>query len=978
MNANRARRVVGCALARNVATKVATYTTLALAVAVAAVHAAEPSLDDIWREPPPEARVRAYWWWLNSHVDRAAITRDLEEMKAKGFGGAVIFDAGGAEQQGNNRVPAGPAFGSPEWRALLRHTLAEAERLGLEMSLNIQSGWNLGGPSVTADDAVKKLVFAETVVHGPAAVDVVLPTPPKVDGYYRDVFTLAYPLRRAHASGGVADWKAKALEEKLKVTGPNAWFLTNSAPRTDALVRAEGDIPGEEDTVAADVIDISSHVDAEGRLRWQPPRDGNWAVLRFGCTFGDVHEVSTHSDGWAGYALDVFDRGAFARYWTAAVAPILDDARPFCGRTLRYLHTDSWEVDLINWTPTLRAEFARRRGYDPLPYMPALAGRIVGSRTTTDRFLNDYRKTLGDLAFDNHYRQFHELAAKYGLQLHPESGGPHYTPIDAPRCLGIDDVPMSEFWAMSATHRTTEDVRYFVKQPASAAHTYGHRYVSAEGFTTVGPHWQETLWDNLKPSFDHALNEGLNRLVWHAFVCSPADMGLPGQQYFAGTHINPNVTWWKYARPFVTYLNRGQAMMQRGLFVADVLYYYGDHVPNFAQLRASDPAHAGVGYDYDVITEEALLERVTVRDGRLVLPDGMSYRLLVLPDRTEIAVPVLRKIRALVAAGATVLGPRPARASTLGNQPAADEEVKEMAAALWDRSNDANGQGRVVADKTARQVLQADGVPADVSFAGETDDSAFDRMHRREGDADIYFVANRRKEPVSVDATFRVSGRAPELWDAVSGEQRFAMAYRMAGGTTTVPLELPPYGSLFVVFRAPAADHPATAVSNAVAFKAVADVSGAWDVSFNPSWGGPEAVQFEKLGSWTERAEPGIKYYSGTATYRKTFTAPEGVEKSVWIDLGAVRELAAVRLNGQPLGIVWAPPFRVEATSALKPGDNVLEIDVVNFWPNRIIGDASLPPEKRFTRTNITKLTAKTPLMPSGLFGPVRLLVRER
>ncbi len=969
---------------------------LALLVAGSAFAANEPSLDDAWLNPPPAARLRAYWWWLNGNVDAAAITRDLREMKAKGFGGAVIVDAGGAEQDGNNRVPAGPTFASPAWVELFRHALAEADRLGLELSLNIQSGWNLGGPMVSDDDAVKKLVFTEAEVSGPAAVDVALPAPARVDNYYRDLFVLAFPLHHAKSTG-VAHWPAKALEEKLPFTGPNAFFLTNSAPKTELLVAEETDHPGEEDTTAAEVVDVTRYMNAEGRLQWTPPA-GRWQVLRFGCTLADVHRVSTASDGWVGNAIDVFDRGAFDRYANGVLVPLLESVRPYVGKSLRYLHTDSWEVDLTNWTPTLRTEFEKRRGYDPLPYLPAFAGRIVGSRTTTDRFLNDYRKTLGDLAVDNHYRPFRDLAHRYGLGIHPESGGPHYTPIDAQRCLGMDDVPMSEFWARSKTHRTTEESRFFVKQPASAAHTYGHPLVSAEAFTSIGPHWQETLWDNLKPSFDHAIGEGLNRLVWHAFVCSPESMGVPGQQYFAGTHFNPNVTWWNYAGPFLEYLNRCQALMQRGRFVADVLYYYGDHVPNFTQLRASDPARVGPGYDYDVITEEALIDRASVQEGRIVLPDGMSYRLLVLAPEKTISLPVLRKVSALVAAGATVLGARPDAASSLRGQPAADAEVRQLADKLWGRESAVGGASsprdhdssaatdeagtrrrphRLISDRTAREVLWSSGVLPDVGFLNAPA-THFDTMHRRDGDTDIYFVASREEQPVQVAVTFRVNDRAPELWDAVTGGRRFASAYTGAHGVTTVPLDLPPYGSVFVVFRAPAGEHPAQAATNTVAFDSRGELTGPWTVNFDPKWGGPAVTQFDSLVSWTTRPEPGVRFYSGTATYRKTFTAPATQDSQhLWLDLGLVRELAAVRVNGKSVGIVWAPPFRVDITGAVHPGSNQLEVDVVNFWPNRIIGDAALSPAERLTRTNITKLNASTPLTPSGLFGPVRLLIER-
>lgn len=949
--------------------------TFACAVAVSGAPpepSAEPTLEAAWESPPPEARVRAYWWWLNGNVDAAAITRDLEQMAAKGFGGAILCDAGGAEQRGNLPVPAGPVFGSPAWRQLLKHALAEADRLGLELSLNIQSGWNLGGPGVPVEDAVKKLVTSELEVAGPGPVDVVLPAPQAVGGYYRDLFVLVYPIAPDKApSGGVADWRQKTLEAKLAFSGPQAFFLTNSAPRTDALVRAEADRPGEEDLRSAHVVDLTGKFGADGRLRWTAGA-GHWRVLRLGCTLADVHEVSTHSDGWAGYALDVFDRGAFERYAASVVVPLLEDARPY--RSLRYLHTDSWEVDLVNWTPTLRAEFTRRRGYDPLAYLPAFAGRIVDSRSTTNRFLNDYRKTLGDLAVDHHYLPFRDLARRYGLGFHPESGGPHYTPIDAQRCLGLNDIPMSEFWARSPSHRTTEQSRFFVKQPASAAHTYGKRLVAAEGFTDIGLHWQETLWDNLKPSFDHAVGEGLNRLVWHAVVCSPASMGMPGQQYFAGTHFNPNTTWWEQSGPFLAYLNRCQAMMQRGLFVADVLYYYGDHVPNFAQSKASDPAEAGSGYDYDVITEDALLTRVQVRDGRFVLPDGMSYRVLVLADERTISLPVLRKVRAWVEEGALVLGPRPTASGSLSGQPESDVEVGRLAQELWE-TGVGPAKGRVLSNRTARQVLQANGVEEDVVYRTEPGGAQLDTLHRREGGTDIYFVASRLREPISAEVSFRVSGRAPELWDPVTGERRYAAAYQSSGSRTTVPLQLPGFGSLVIVFREPAERHPPTRSSNAVDLTPLIEFTGPWEVAFDPKWGGPARAQFETLSPWNTRPEPGVRFFSGTATYRKTVTVSSVPGASrLWLDLGGIRDVATVRLNGKTAGTVWAPPFRVDVTGLVVPGENRLEVDVTNSWANRIIGDASLPEAKRLTRTNITQLTAQTPLMESGLLGPVRLL----
>ncbi len=944
-------------------------------------------LADNWANPPRDARLRAYWWWLNGNVTPASITRDLEEMKAQGFGGALICDADGSSQDGNERAPHGPDFFSPAWRELYRHALHEADRLGLEMSLNIQSGWNLGGPIVTADDAPKKLVWTERLVSGPTNFTEKLAAPQGRDGYYRDLFVLAYPVRSAASATNhrpLRNWEQKAL---LKPLTPF------SAPDSTPLLVEFPPAPGEADAQTADVLDLSAELAADGTLRWEVPA-GQWEVLRFGCTLNDHCRVSTCSQGWDGYAIDPFDAGAFRRYWDAVVEPLIADAGPLAGKTLKYLHTDSWEVEVANWTPTLREEFRQRRGYDLLPWLPVIAGRIVNDREQSNRFLHDFRRTMGDLAIDHHYRLFKEGAHRHGLLIHPESGGPHAVPIDAQQCLGFDDAPMSKFWAWSWRHRIGDENRFFVKQPASAAHAYGHKLVLAEGFTTIGPHWQERLWDNLKPAFDHACTEGLNLLVWHAFVCSPESMGLPGQQYFAGTHLNPNVTWWAKSAPFFAYLNRCQALLQRGRFVADVAYYYGDHVPNFAQLRRSDPARVGAGYDYDVVTEAVILTRMAVKDGWITLPDGMSYRVLVLPDRTKISLPVLRKLRELVAAGATVIGPRPSQATSRLNYPACDVEVASIADELWGKTNTAGasigshpfGQGRVIQGKTARNVLLADGVQPDFQFNGEPD-RPLDYIHRRDGDADIYFVANRTNLATFASCAFRVAGQAPELWNPVTGEHRFAAAYQESDGRTLVPLDFAPCGSWFVVFRAPAAVHPALVTghvptnANAPTFTPLAEISGPWTVRFDTNRGAPAEAEFPQLVSWTERPEAGIRFYAGTATYTKTFELPadtQSLAADVFLNLGDVRELAEVRLNGRPCGIVWTPPFRVNLAGALKPGPNELEVEVVNFWPNRIIGDAGLPPERRLTRTNIRKLTQDTPLMISGLLGPVSLEVSKQ
>ena len=899
-------------------------------------------LETGFADPPPEARLRCYWWWLNGNTNEAAITRDLEQMRAKGYGGALLVDADGSGQKGNRPVPAGPTFGSARWRELFRHALQEAARLDLEISLNVVSGWNLGGPNVKPEQAAKLLTFSRVAVRGPGAIRRTLPPPPAEIGFHRDIAVLAYPLRHGEAMPArpIRQLALKTASEELGM----------SAPDTRPLLEDRAAQPGEQDAQVADVIDVSANMTPDGTFTWQAPA-GAWEILRVGYMASGA-KVSTSSGAWQGLAIDYLDSAEFERYWRRNIEPLLADAKPYLGKTLRYLVTDSWELGGLNWTGKFRQEFRARRGYDLLPYLPVAAGRILESRDASNRFLNDLRRTVADLVIDQHYRLFAEFAARYGLGIHPESGGPHGAPLDALETLGVSAFPQMEFWARSATHRVTDQERFFMKQGSSAAHTYGKTLVAGEGMTSIGPQWEESVWQNLKPTFDQALCEGLNRLVWHTFTSSPKEAGLPGQEYFAGTHLNPNVTWWNKAGPFLTYLNRSQFLLQQGVPVSDVLYYYGDHVPNFVQYKGADPAQVLPGYDYDAIDEWALGHRTAVKDGRIVLPEGTSYELLVLPDRPSISLDALAAVRTLVEGGASVLGPRPERTTGIGD----DSAVRSIANEIWPK---------VHTSQTARALLAARSVLPD--FEGP---QGTDYVHRRAGATEIYFVRNAKPETLSAEFTLRVKGKAPELWHPDSGRIDAGPAYQpTADGRTRLPLTLEPNGSVFVVFRRPGTGRKAGPPPGTAG--APIPVNGPWTVSFTPGWGAPAQATFDKLLSWSDHPDPGIRYYSGTARYTARVDLPAGRDWT--LDLGEVREIAEVWLNGQPLGILWKKPFTVQLGPAARAGSNQLEIEVVNLWPNRLIGDQQLPPEKRFTHTNIAKFTATSPLMPSGLLGPVIL-----
>ncbi len=938
-----------------------------------ALHVRADELDRSFRNPPHGAGIRAFWWWLNSNVTKEAITRDLEEMKATGFGGALIFDADGSSQRGNRKVPAGPVFGSPEWTELFVRACGEAKRLDLELSLNIQSGWNLGGPKVTAEEATQTLVWSKREVKGPATIEQVLPSPQFRD-FYRDVAVIAVPIPTAGTLRPIEDLHLKSATRELGMSAPDCRFLLNTAPA----------LPGELTVKSSKIVNLSAKMDDEGTLRWNVP-DGEWVVLRIGHTATGAH-VSTQSAGWGGRVLDYMNSASLDAYWNRNIEPLFQAIGPLAGTTLRYVHTDSWEGGGMNWTPGFDRTFQENRGYDPIPWLAVLAGYVVDSREDSNAFLADFRKTIGDRVAD-HYGHLAGLARNHGMATHPECSGPHAGPLDGLKNYGRSELMMSEFWSPSP-HRPNPPNRFFVKQASSAAHTYGKRLVGAEGFTTIGPHWNDVPWSAMKPSFDHEFCAGLNLLFNHTFTCSPKEMGIPGQEYFAGTHFNPQVTWWDEAPALIDYFKRCQYLAQQGDFVADVVYYYGDHIPNIATLKESDPAGALPGFDYDVLSEELLLSSLTVEKGCLSLPSGMEYRVLVLPDHRVLSLAVMKKVDELVRAGATVLGPKPLRAVSLEGGAEGKRLFQKLADGLWgpgDQAENAKGsrkigKGRVAWGMPAHDLLLADGIAPDVAMTLKDGSTArgMDWIHYRIDNAEVYFLIDVDGEAKSTDAILRCHGRVPELWDAVDGSIREAVAFKFVDGCTQVPLEFDRYGSIFVVFRKRTAENERNNGRNFPAWQKKQTIAGPWDVTFDATWGGPEEpVRFDTLTSWTDHNDPGIKYYSGKAVYRTSFNIdrdPAG--KPLAIELGAVKDvgIARVKLNRTDLGVVWRPPFRVDVTNAVRPGENELEIEVVNSWRNRLIGDRELPEDKRLTRTNIS-VTKDWRLEASGLLGPVTLSI---
>lgn len=1083
---------------------------LAIGPAILYAAPAESDLEQTFRSPPAAARPWVYWWWLNSNVSREGITRDLEEMKRQGIQGVLIFNAG------EGATPRGPKFLGPEWLELYRFALAEASRLGMEVSVNLCDGWDAGGPWIPPEAANKKLVWSECQVGGPRTVSLALPQPATVDGFYREVAVLAIPekptwpvqpasIRASSPAEGycgewnrppedAADgdrnswWQAAATPAPGKPSwieyrysepisasavflsggrgdGPREcelqtsddgkqyktvlsfelgaglsqrfefpettssilrllvksshtkelhiaemwllrkgdepplgrgikwwWFKSGNRsfwdwpPQGPAAMEEEYPDDGTRDCQSSDVIDLTEKMDGEGVLKWQVP-NGRWSILRFGYTLEG--QRTRCSSTVIGYEADMLDAKGIETHFKHCATPLLDAAGDLTGKTLKTLHIDSYELGADirgqqpTWSAAFREEFRKRRGYDLTLYLPALARRIVDGREKTNRFLWDVRMTIGDLMAERFFGRFAELAHARGVGIQCETGyGTYPHPqFDGLRVAGQCDVTMGEFWWGTDIMSQFEPFCNVIRSVASPAHVYGRRIVQAESFTS----WQHfsEYPATLKPLGDRAFCDGLSRMVFHQYTHQPNE-DRPGYQYGAGTHIDRHVTWWNMAGPWLTYLTRCQQILQSGRFHADVAYFYGEgtakYVPGKKHLKPALPD----GYNYDCVNADVLLNRMSVKEGRLVLPDGVSYRLLVLPTQRTMSPTVLRKIQGLIEAGATVLGEKPEHAPGLGDWPKCDEELKTLADEIWgtaprERGRRQIGKGWLLWGQTPGDVLANIGIPQDFEISGDNDGFAF--IHRVIGDADVYFVSNQTNAPQRVECRFRIQGRQPELWDPVDGSVRdLPRQAQTDDGRTRLTLRFEPCQSFFVVFRKPLGPAAqAVAERNFASTKGETELAGPWTVAFDPAWGGPEKIAFEKLDDWTQRPEDGIKYYSGSAKYTKSFDLPRAADKDKtrrFLDLGTVNYLARVRLNGKDLAVVWTAPWRVEITDTVKATGNELEIEVANTWVNRLVGDASLPADKRFCKTNIA-YPAEHPLMPSGLLGPVTVQVES-
>jgi hypothetical protein len=765
-----------------------------------------------------------------------------------------------------------------------------------------------------------------------------------------------------HSGARVNNWQTKAA---FRLDGNLYQYATPSVAPSNVIAKA-------------DVVDLTGKMSADGTLDWTPPA-GDWVILRLGYSLLGIANHPATAEA-TGLEVDKMDR----RYVRSYFEKYLDSYKETVGademgkKGIQFVINDSWEAGSQNWTDNMLEQFKKLRGYDATPWLPVLTGHVVESAEDSDRFLWDFRKTIADLVATEHYGELETILHERGMGHYGESHeSGRALPADGMEVKKMNEIPMSAMWT---THPGVNPPQYGLnaddRESASVAHLYGQNIAAAESMTAGSDPWAWSPY-TLKPTADMEFLNGINRFVIHESAHQPlADPkkapGLTLGPY--GQWFNRNETWAAQAGTWINYLARTSYLLQQGHFGADIVYFYGED-SNLTEIFAHNAPPIPAGYGFDYINADALIHELSVKDRFITTKSGMSYQVLALdPNSRYMSLPVLKAIHKLVEDGAVVAGPKPLDDPSLADNQA---EFKQLSDQLFGNGAGTQtvGKGKVYAGQKLADVL------ADLHLVPDFDanhagvDVEF--VHRKVAGGDLYFVDNRSEQPQTLNAQFRVTGKAPELWRAENGSAKPA-SFTIADGRTTVPLTLEPWGTVFVVFRKPTSEtaHALPAVSESP----VATIDGPWTVAFQPDRGAPTSITLNALASWTDNSDAGVKYFSGAGTYTKTIQADTSwfaKGENLYLDLGDVKNLAEVKVNGKDLGVVWHAPYRVNITGVLKPGPNELQIKVVNAWVNRIIGDLQ-PSAKKYTFTVVESYKADSPLLPSGLLGPVIVIRSDK
>ena len=978
-------------------------------------------IDDLRKQflnPPDSTRPGVYWYFMDGNLSREAMTADLESMKEVGIGNVVFLEV-------NIGIPRGKVdFLSKEWLELFKHAEKEAERLGINISLGLGPGWTgSGGPWVKAEQSMQHLVSSIKEVSGPgnSTVKLTKPEPKKPffgeagftpelkerwKAFYEDVAVLAFPTPAIKYS--IKDIDEKALYYRAPYSSvPGVKQYLPAPAKFESL-------PENATIEINKIIDLTDKLKPDGTLDWDIPA-GNWTIMRFGRTNNGAVTRPAPIPG-VGFECDKFDTVAFNAHFAEFVEKLIP--ANFASKQkkggLTTLHMDSWEMGAQNWDTNFRKEFQRRRGYDPKPFFPVYSGLVVSSIEISERFLWDLRLTSQELIIEYYAEHAKKVARRYGLNLSIE---PYDMNPTADLDLGaVADIPMCEFWNKGLGFNTS----FSVIEASSIAHVLGRPVVASEAFTSNwGREGYTAFPGNMKNQSDWAFCAGINCFYYHTFAHKPyGDQNRPGMTMGGyGVHWDRGQTWWTMSSAYHKYISRCSYLLQQGRTVADVLYLTPEGAPYVfkapsSALNGGDTIPDRKGFNFDACSPNMLIANANVRNNQIVFKSGATYRLLVLSAFETMTPALLSKIEELLNAGAIIVGLPPLKSPGLTNYPECDKTVQSQAVKLWGEIKTPQaiqkriyGKGKIYWGgelskytknelypnyEATAELLKKIGVTEDFKS-----DSSLRYTHRSFEDLDIYFVSNKTNQGCIVNCDFRIMEGTSELWDPVTGQTRKLPNSNQQNGRTFIQLKFDAYQSYFIIFNKKAKTEFSKTnwMGNFDETRVLKNINGPWDVSFDPSWGGPEKVTFEKLEDWTKRPEKGIKYYSGIATYSKTFDLPISNQSRLFLSLGEVNCMARVWINGIDLGVVWTAPWQIDITNVVKQGNNQLEIEVANLWSNRLIGDEQLPDdgikegkwpdwlleEKPRTSGRYTFCTFKfyntnSPLQKSGIIGPVNII----
>ncbi|MEB2777914.1 glycosyl hydrolase [Algoriphagus sp. D3-2-R+10] len=819
-----------------------------------------------------------------------------------------------------------------------------------------------GGPEnrslKVSDDGVNFQTIAR--VSGSTVPFNTVSFPPTSAKYWRMSFETLPPIPNIFAA------LSGAPMEEPKPDGVNvAEFVLYTTSRIDQIEDKAGFSPWSENgelalndfgsghTDAIDinqVINLSDQMKPDGSLIWDAP-EGEWMIMRFGysLTGRQNHPASPEATG---LEVDKLDSEAVKRY----INHYLDLYKDATGGKLgvdglQYMILDSYEAGHMNWTENFPAEFQKRRGYPLISYLPALTGRVVGPLEKSEKFLWDFRKTIGEMIADNHYNVIGEELKKRGMKRYTESHeNKRIYLADGMDVKRNADIPMSAMWTPgSLAGGTEEEVRSEadIRESASVANIYGKPFVAAESMTSVGKPFQEYP-EILKRTADLEMASGVNRFVIHTSVHQPLEDKKPGFSLGPfGQYFTRQETWAEMAKPWMGYLARSSYLLQQGKNVADILYLYGQNT-NITWVSRDQLPVIPEGYEFDYVNSTILIEDIEVEGDKLKAPSGSTYEALMLDESTSLmTISVLQKIKKLADDGVRIIGEKPVKSPSLADD---NQEFQMLANEIWSRSN--VGSSPDIA------------VKPDVLIT-ETDHKILFK-HRRSVDREIYWLNNRSIDPTTATANFRVSGKVPRLWDPITGNME-EVSYEIKDGRTVVPLNFESWDAYFIVFEGEAAQNSYEVKAKTEAMEA--DLNGDWNVDI-----AGKTIALPTLSSWHESADAEVKYFSGTATYKTSFNLATIDESNAYeLDLGEVKVMAEVWLNGKKQGVVWKTPFRLDITEGLLSGENQLEVKIANSWVNRLIGDAQ-PGAEKTTFTTMPFYQANSPLVKSGLMGPVKIV----